>query len=170
MGFFETNEPYEIARNITGDSEYTTDLVSHVYLLMQNKDVKNEKRFFCRVAKQQYNWHNSEFNMLMQGREFNLNENSVITTDENETITDPRYRDCLNHYLKKEPSNMVEWFYKEITLMYLDGMSYREIEQKTGINLSYISKTINKVKNDIFNLYNSDSVKPSVYEYSLHKD
>lgn len=170
MDFFETNKPYEIAALITSGNELTHDLVAHVYLIMQGKEIEDKQKYFSRCAYQQYNWKNSEFNRLMYGREFKQADEKPIDSTTEEVITNERYKECLNIYLNKEPKDMVEWYYKEMTLMYLDGMTYDKIVHNTGLSKRTVVKTLKKIKDDIFNLYNSNSVKSSVYEYSLHKD
>jgi len=157
MTIFETVIPYQIADKITNCHELSPDLVAHVYLLMlERNDIDDETKFFARCAYQQWTWYNSEFNKLYRPH-FLIELNEEICTEEDEPIHNDKFRKHFREYLIQQPEDVYDWFRREIALMYLDGMNYRQIQAATRINLRYISQTINQFKDDVYNSFYSDS-------------
>ena len=156
MTFFESPEPYQIADKITNCHELAPDLVAHVFLIMQGRELENEAGFFARCAYQQWYWTRSEFNN--QFRPYGFTEfNEEISNEDSDVIHNDVFEAHLNKYLEKETTDPIEWFYREIALMVLEGKTYRDIQQVTKINLRYISETMKQFKNDVYNNFYGDS-------------
>lgn len=152
--FWKTNRPYEIANIVTANHELSGDLVGHVYEQMRTRtDIQDEEKFFSRMAYQQWTWRNSKFNKLYRPvftDEFN--ENHI--TEEN-IIHQDHFREYLYAYLDRETGDMREWYKRELVKMVLSGMTYREIQKATKINIRYITETVKQFKNDLFSDYYS---------------
>lgn len=147
--FFETDVPLIIANRITNKHQLTSDLVNHVFLIMHGKHIDDFAAFFARCAYQQWNWYQSEFNRQYRCEFIELNEDITPTeiTDQQES----RYQKFLRDYLEDHSGDMVEWYKKEIAKLFIQGMTYREIQSRTTINLRYISETIKQFKHDVRN-------------------
>lgn len=157
MNFFESEKPYEIADEITNESELSPDLVVHVYFIMLKKDnINNEKDFFARTAYQQWNWSNSEFNRLHRTNEIRFEDDGNIPDPIDEHIIDngSKYMEFFREYMNSKPSTTEDWFKRELGHMIIEGMTYREIESKTKLNKRYITESIKQLKNDISIAYN----------------
>lgn len=147
---FWKREAYEIAKRITSNSSLSNDLVSHVFLLLFDKDIPTDElpKTFNKFAYNQWHWKNSSFN-----REHRMQANTIDIIDEvdlTEEIHDySEYEDFIYNYLHSNPQTDEEMFIKEIASMHLCGMTYREIQSLTSISLDTINKTINQFKNDI---------------------
>ena len=151
--FFNSKKPYEIASNITGGHELTNDLVSFVYLIMYDypKDIEDVTKFFTRLAHNQWNWCDSPFNLLHKPPFCELYDNYP---DKNQDTQENEYKRFLRDYLEEPTNEITEWYKKEIAKLFLQGMTYREIQSGTKINLRYISETIKQFKNDVSNNFN----------------
>lgn len=152
--FFESMQPYEIASKITSEHSLTTDLVNHVLLIIHNKkEVENIGGLFARVCWNQWTWCDSEFNNLY--RKDNIELNEEITPNVERKRTHNKYRKALEEYLEtnyhKDP---VDWFRKEIVKMTFQGMTYRQIQEETGINKDYIVQIKKQFKDDFRNYFN----------------
>lgn len=152
--FFNTTKPYEITKAMTNGHHLSADLVSHVYMIMiQRDDIENELSFFTTCAYRQWSLPQSEFNRLYRPvftSEFN---ESTYDNDE-EVIHNDKYREFLNEYLKKQPTTIEKWYIREIAEMWMSGETYRNIAKKTKINPRYISEAIKQFKYDILTNYN----------------
>jgi hypothetical protein len=147
---FWTREAYEITKKLTGNSSLSHDLVSHVFLLLFDKDIPEDElpKTFNKFAYNQWHWKNSSFN-----REHRMHANTIDIIDEvdlSEDVYDYSvYEDFIYNYLHSNPATDEEMFIKEIASMHLCGMTYREIQSLTSISLDTINKTINQFKHDI---------------------
>jgi hypothetical protein len=150
---FWKHEAYKIAHKITGGNPISSDLVSHVYLLVfklpiQEKDLP---RVFARYAWNQYKWRDSTFN-----KEYRLNEELTdinIQSDDHYEVTHAER--LLDEYLHAPAENDQQLFTKEITKMVICGMTYREIKKLTGISLDTIHLAIKQFKHDLYNFNNT---------------
>jgi len=159
MTFFETERPYLIADKITNESILSPDLVAHVFFIMEKRtDIEDEASFFSRTAYQQWNWYNSEFNRLHRTNELRFENNGQIHDPSEEIIIDngSKYLEFLRYYMNKKPDTPEEWFKIKVGQMVIDGLTYRQIEQRTKLNKRYIHDTIKQLKNDIFTSFHGD--------------
>lgn len=147
--FFESDVPMIIANKVTNGHILTRDLVNHVYLIMHEKQIDDFSAFFARCAYQQWNWYQSEFNRLYRCEFIELNEE--ITPEVYQEHNETKYQKFLRDYLDEQSSDLIEWYKKEIAKLFIQGMTYREIQSRTSINLRYISETIKQFKNDVRN-------------------
>lgn len=153
--FFNSQKPYEIAGNITGGHELTNDLVSFVYIIMREykKPIDDCLKFFTRTAHNQWNWSDSEFNRLYNPPFNELNEG--LTPYKTQTEEESEYKRFLRDYLESPSDEITEWYKKEMAKLLIQGMTYREIQSATTINLRYISETIKQFIEDVNNNFNS---------------
>jgi len=156
MSFFESQEPYEIAKSITGNNELHGDLVTHVYMIMKRKKIINEKVFFIGCAHRQWVLPQSEFNKLYRPLRYRTVEDYQFKDYDHETCEN-KYRDFLNEYLEKKPENLEKWYIRELVKLRMYGMTYRQIEKQAKINRAYVIEAIKQFKNDIINSYNESS-------------
>ena len=157
--FFNSSKPYEIAANITRGHELTNDLVSFVYIIMHEykKPIEDPCKFFTRLAHNQWNWQDSEFNKIHKPPFTELNEN--LTPDKDQDNTESEYKKFLRDYVNEDSDDIVEWYKKEMAKLFMQGMTYREIQSKTSINLRYISETIKQFKYDCISDFNKRSLR-----------
>lgn len=155
MNFFDTAEPYEIANNMTGHHELAPDLVAHVYLIMQSKDnIENERSFFITCCSKQWRFKNSEFNR--QFRPVFTSEFNDEQFEHDETIIhNDKFKQFLNEYLLETPPTIEAWYVREVAILWMDGMTYREISKATTINIRYITEAIKQFKHDVLHSFNS---------------
>jgi DNA-directed RNA polymerase specialized sigma24 family protein len=155
MKFFETNEPYQIVDDMTGGHQLAPDLVAHVFLIMQSKsNIENERGYFISIASRQWKYSQSEFNKEFRPVYTSEIDEEHISMDE-DIISNDKYKTFLSDYIEQKPPTVEKWYLREITLLWLNGMTYREISQKTTINIRYITEAIKQFKNDVLNSYNS---------------
>jgi hypothetical protein len=155
MSFFDTDEPYEIVNNMTNSDELAPDLVAHVYLIMQSKEnILNEKGYFISIASKQWKLHNSEFNRLYRPY-FTTELTDNLTEEDNDVFYDGKYKQFLDDYINKTPETAEDWYIREVALLWMDGMTYAQINKQFKINNRYISEAIKQFKNDVLNSYNS---------------
>lgn len=156
--FFNSGKPFEIASNITGGHELTNDLVNFVYIVMYeyDKPIENYTKFFTRLAHNQWNWCDSEFNKLYKPPFNELDDSVSFNQEDNE---ENEYRKFLRDYLESKPNDITEWYKKEIAKLFVQGMTYREIQSGTKINLRYISETIKQFINDVNYNFHSRSIR-----------
>jgi len=148
--FFQSDEPYIIANKVTSGHDLTDDLVAHLYIMMHDKDnIKDVPAFFARCAYQQWNWYQSEFNKQYRSEHIELNEE--ITPDVQHKSDESEYQKFLRDYIEEPPNDLIEWYKKEMAKLFIQGMTYREIQSRTKINLRYISETIKQFKDDVRN-------------------
>jgi DNA-directed RNA polymerase specialized sigma24 family protein len=147
-------EAYRLAKSITRGHPLHEDLVSHVYILMDKYSVSEEDlpRTFVRFAYNQWNWYQSDFNKTFRGSA-NTVELSDLLPDDMDDMAPSALKLFLDAYMDQSPANETDIFCREITKMYLYGMTYREIMAETGISLNIIHKAIKQVKHDIHHSY-----------------
>jgi len=147
-------DAYRLAKSITRGNPLYEDLVSHVYILMDKYDVQEEDlpRTFVRFAYNQWNWYQSDFNKMFRGSANTVELSDLLPSDMDE-LEPSALRMFLDQYMDQSPSDESDVFCKEITKMYLYGMTYREIQAETGISLNIIHKAIKQVKHDIHYSY-----------------
>ena len=160
--FFNSEEPYIRARNITNNHELTGDLVSFVYLMMfdSKKEIKNVAAMFTKLAYNQWNWSGSEFHKE-QGtfnETYSHDDLDYLKCEFSDNEETDRQR-FLRDYLEQESSDVVEWYKKEIAKLILQGMTYREIQKNTKINLRYLSETIKQFIEDVHSDFYRSSLK-----------
>ena len=157
--FFNSGKPFEIASNITGGDELTGDLVNFVYLAMYeyDKPIEDYTKFFTRLAYNQWNWSDSAFNKLYKPPFNELNDYSMKA--ESEDNEENEYRKFLRDYLETPSDEITEWYKKEIAKLFVQGMTYREIQKGTKINLRYISETIKQFIDDVNYNFHSRSIR-----------
>ena len=143
---FWKKEAYIIAGKITGGNPISSDLVSHVYLLVYDLGIRQEDlpRVFARYAYNQYNWRDSTFNKLYKTHDELPDLDSRQSDDESYEVT--KAQELLDDYLHQSPEDDQKMFTKEITKMHLMGMTYREIRTLTGISLDTIHLAIKQFK------------------------
>jgi hypothetical protein len=146
---FWKKEAYLIASKITGGNPISSDLVSHVYLLVHELSIRPEDlpRVFARYAYNQYNWRDSTFNKLFKTYDDLPDMDSRQSDDESYQVT--KAQELLDDYLHQSPEDDQKMFTKEITKMHLMGMTYREIRTLTGISLDTIHLAIKQFKYDL---------------------
>ncbi len=146
---FWKKEAYLIASKITGGNPISSDLVSHVYLLVHELSIRDEDlpRVFARYAYNQYNWRDSTFNKLFKTYDDLTDMDSRQSDDESYQVT--KAQELLDDYLHQSPEDDQKMFTKEITKMHLMGMTYREIRTLTGISLDTIHLAIKQFKYDL---------------------
>jgi len=146
---FWKKEAYLIASKITGGNPISSDLVSHVYLLVHELNIRPEDlpRVFARYAYNQYNWRDSTFNKLFKTYDELPDMDSRQSDDEAYEVTTAQ--ELLDDYLHQSPEDDQKMFTKEITKMHLMGMTYREIRTLTGISLDTIHLAIKQFKYDL---------------------
>jgi hypothetical protein len=146
---FWKKEAYLIASKITGGNPISSDLVSHVYLLVYELSIRQEDlpRVFARYAYNQYNWRDSTFNKLFKTYDDLPDMDSRQSDDESYQVT--KAQELLDDYLHQSPEDDQKMFTKEITKMHLMGMTYREIRTLTGISLDTIHLAIKQFKYDL---------------------
>jgi len=153
---FWEKEAYLIASKITGGNPISSDLVSHVYLLVHELGITSEDlpRVFARYAYNQYNWRDSTFN-----KHFRLNDPlpDLYDKETDQDYHETEMQKLLDAYMDKSPCDDQELFTKEITKMHLMGMTYREIRNETGISLDTIHLAIKQFKNDLHITYNNSN-------------
>lgn len=152
---FWKKEAYIIASKITGGNPISSDLVSHVYLLVHELSIRQEDlpRVFARYAYNQYNWRDSTFNKLFKTYDELPDMDSRQSDDEGYEVTTAQ--ELLDDYLHQSPEDDQKMFTKEITKMHLMGMTYREIRTLTGISLDTIHLAIKQFKYDLSDYNNS---------------
>jgi DNA-directed RNA polymerase specialized sigma24 family protein len=152
---FWKKEAYLIASKITGGNPISSDLVSHVYLLVHELSIRQEDlpRVFARYAYNQYNWRDSTFNKLFKTHYELPDMDSRQSDDEAYEVTTAQ--ELLDDYLHQSPEDDQKMFTKEITKMHLMGMTYREIRTLTGISLDTIHLAIKQFKYDLSDYNNS---------------
>ena len=152
MHFWKT-EAYIIANKITGGNPISRDLVSHVYLLVCELNIKQDDlpRVFARYAYNQYKWRDSTFNKQYKLHEELLDIN--IQSQDEYYVTEAQQ--LLDAYLHQSPTDDQKLFTKEITKMHLMGMTYREIRTLTGISLDTIHLAIKQFKYDLSDYNNN---------------
>lgn len=151
---FWQNEAYHIARKITGENQLYRDLVSHIYLLLHERNIPENElpRVFARYAYNQWNWPQSEWNKQYNPNAHMVSLEYVIPLQsEEEEETSSELQQFLEEYMQREASDDQELFIKEITRMHLYGMTFRDIRDHTGISLSIIHSAIKQFKYDLFN-------------------
>lgn len=145
---FWKKEAYLIASKITGGNPISSDLVSHVYLLVHELGITSEDlpRVFARYAYNQYNWRDSTFN-----KHFRLNDPlpDLYDKETDQDYHETEMQKLLDAYMDKSPCDDQELFTKEITKMHLMGMTYRDIRTLTGISLDTIHLAIKQFKYDL---------------------
>jgi DNA-directed RNA polymerase specialized sigma24 family protein len=154
---FWKKEAYIIASKITGGNPISSDLVSHVYLLVHELSIRQEDlpRVFARYAYNQYNWRDSTFNKLFKTHDELPDMDSRQSDDESYEVT--KAQELLDDYLHQSPEDDQKMFTKEITKMHLMGMTYREIRTLTGISLDTIHLAIKQFKYDLSDYNNSSN-------------
>lgn len=154
---FWKKEAYIIAGKITGGNPISSDLVSHVYLLVYDLGIRQEDlpRVFARYAYNQYNWRDSTFNKLYKTHDQLPDLDSRQSDDESYEVT--KAQELLDDYLHQSPEDDQKMFTKEITKMHLMGMTYREIRTLTGISLDTIHLAIKQFKYDLSDYNNSSN-------------
>lgn len=152
---FWKKEAYIIASKITGGNPISSDLVSHVYLLVHELSIRSEDlpRVFARYAYNQYNWRDSTFNKLFKTHDELPDMESKQSDDESYEVT--KAQELLDDYLHQSPEDDQKMFTKEITKMHLMGMTYREIRTLTGISLDTIHLAIKQFKYDLSDYNNT---------------
>ena len=152
---FWKKEAYLIASKITGGNPISSDLVSHVYLLVHELSIRSEDlpRVFARYAYNQYNWRDSTFNKLFKTYDELPDMDSRQSDDESYQVT--KAQELLDDYLHQSPEDDQKMFTKEITKMHLMGMTYREIRTLTGISLDTIHLAIKQFKYDLSDYNNT---------------
>lgn len=164
---FWSHEAYDISFKITGGSDLHSDLVSHVYIILSKYDIPSRDlpRAFARFAYNQWTWPESEFNRLYKGHS-NHSDLSEFIPAKDETHL-PSYMELtLEQYLEKDTEDQTEIFCKEVTKMYLCGMTYREIREETGLCLDIIHKAIKQFKYDFYNSIDSSGSSEGPHELS----
>lgn len=161
---FWSREAYDIARKVTSNHELHADLVSHVFILMNRFNFKDEDipAIFARFAFNQWNWQRSEFWRLYRSDGEIIND----LIDSNDSPSNNEFSDCLDAYLH---SNEGDPFIKEITKMHLCGMTFRDIKELTGISLDTIHKTIKQFKNDLHSYCGGNGTGVDVVRPSEHQ-
>jgi len=98
---FWKTEAYIIANKITGGNPISRDLVSHVYLLVCELNIKQEDlpRVFARYAYNQYKWRDSTFNKQYKLHEELLDIN--IQSEDEYHVTEAQQ--LLDTYLHESP-------------------------------------------------------------------
>ena len=154
---FWKKEAYIIAGKITGGNPISSDLVSHVYLLVYDLSIRQEDlpRVFAKYAYNQYNWRDSTFNKLFKTHDELPDMDSRQSDDESYEVT--KAQELLDDYLHQSPEDDQKMFTKEITKMHLMGMTYREIRTLTGISLDTIHLAIKQFKYDLSDYNNSSN-------------
>ena len=152
---FWKKEAYVIAGKITRGNSISSDLVSHVYLLVHELSIRQEDlpRVFARYAYNQYNWRDSTFNKLFKTYDELPDMESKQSNDEPYEVTNAQ--ELLDEYLHQSPEDDQKMFTKEITKMHLMGMTYREIRTLTGISLDTIHLAIKQFKYDLSDYNNT---------------
>ena len=152
---FWKKEAYVIAGKITRGKSISSDLVSHVYLLVHELSIRPEDmpRVFARYAYNQYNWRDSTFNKLFKTYDELPDMDSRQSNDEPYEVTNAQ--ELLDEYLHQSPEDDQKMFTKEITKMHLMGMTYREIRTLTGISLDTIHLAIKQFKYDLSDYNNT---------------
>lgn len=152
---FWKKEAYVIAGKITRGKSISSDLVSHVYLLVHELSIRPEDlpRVFARYAYNQYNWRDSTFNKLFKTYDELPDMESRQSNDEPYEVTNAQ--ELLDEYLHQSPEDDQKMFTKEITKMHLMGMTYREIRILTGISLDTIHLAIKQFKYDLSDYNNT---------------
>jgi hypothetical protein len=153
--FFNTKEPYKIANLITNNHELSGDLVSHVYFIMlERKDfIKDKGAFFASVSYKQWKLPNSDFNRIYRQRNFEYFDETHSNEQDEVIIADDRYKEHLHDYINAPSKTPEEWFVKEVAYLWIQGMTYREIESKVKLNIRYVTETIKQFKHDLYNSY-----------------
>jgi uncharacterized protein YerC len=149
---FWNKQAYEIAKKVTGNHELHTDLVAHVFLLLQDKEIPDDDlpKLFARYCWNQWTWKESDFNKIFRCHSFEEARNKA--NDEEEIISSNQmYKKILYNYLSDISETREDMFIKGVAQMYLKGWTYRKINKKTGLSLGIIHKTMKKLKYDLYN-------------------
>jgi len=151
--FFNTKEPYDIAKKITKGSDLHHDLVSHVYLIMRDKvGIESKRNYFAMCCWIEWTKPNSSFNRKY--KPFYTTEiiEELIEDIEHEE-TPNKYKKFLREYIAKEGKTNEDWFKKQIAKFTLIGMTQTEIQERYGIDQRYVSKTLEEFRKDVRNSY-----------------
>ena len=149
---FWNDKAYEIAKKVTADHELKSDLVAHVFLLLHDREIpeKDLPKVFARFSYNQWNWYESDFNNKFRCRSFEEARNKA--NEEEELISsNEMYKKILYNYLSDISETKEQMFIKGVAQMYLKGMTYRKIREKTGLSLDLIHRTMKKLKHDLYN-------------------
>ena len=149
---FWNKQAYEIAYKVTGGHDLHSDLVAHVYLLIHDRDIPEEDlpRVFARFSWNQWNWSQSDFYKSFRLNSYEGAKNKA--NEEDDIISSNEiYKNILYSYLSDISETKEDMFIKGVAQMYLKGMTYRQIRDKTGLSLGLITKTMKKLKYDLFN-------------------
>lgn len=153
MKLFETNKPYEIANNMTRNHELAPDLVAHVYLIMVEKnDIKDETKFFVTCCHRQWTLPNSEFNRQYRPV-FTTEYNDEVFEHDETILHNDKFKQFMNEYLITTPPTIEAWYCREVAILWMDGMTYREISKETKINIRYITEAIKQFKHDVLHSF-----------------
>jgi len=155
---FWKKQAYDMAKIITNGSQLSSDLVSHIYILLYQFTIPEDElpKAFWRYAHNQWNWRESDFNKKFKTTEKLLELPDNIFREENDDISE--MQNVLLDYLELPPQNDSELFCKEIVKMRMMGMTYRDIKRETKIELRIIFEAIQQFKYDLFNYnYQLDS-------------
>jgi hypothetical protein len=151
---FWSREAYDISKKITANSELSSDLVSHVFLILHHLNIPEEDlpRTFAKFAYNQWNWRQSQFNRQYQRGIISIELPDSFagkSTEENSN----EYEDLLIQFLEITPEDDSQMFCKEIARMHLYGMTYRDIKAETDLSLQIIHQAIKQFKNDLYSYY-----------------
>jgi len=124
-------------------------------MLKKTEHIEDELAYFSRTAYQQWNWHNSDFNRLNRVNELRFEDDGNIADPMDDIIIEngQKYLDFLRDYMNRTPPTPEDWFKIKVGQMVIDGMTYRQIEERVKLNKRYITETIKQLKNDINTAY-----------------
>lgn len=152
MNFFETNEPYEIAKKITNNHYLSGDLVSFLYeKLIDKEDIRDIRAIFTSWCYYQWVWSDSAFRNLHR-LECEYGVQCELTQREEEETPEQK---LLRDYIEESTNNVEDWAVKEIVKLRLQGMTFKEIRDKVRITDYTVNKAIEKFKDDFINYYNT---------------
>lgn len=153
---FWSKEAYEISKKITSNNELHVDLVSHVFLLLHQLNIKEEElpKTFAKFAYNQWTWTNSQFNILYNRRRLTAEIPEYLVNKERQE-EENEYISMLIDFIEMAPKDDNDLFCKEIAKMHLYGMTYRDIRNETNISLQIIHQAIKQFKNDLYTHYNN---------------
>lgn len=153
--FFHTNQPYEIAKGITGGHELANDLVAHVFLIMEKKEnVRDQAAMFAGCCYTEWQKPNSSFNKLYRPH-YTCEIVEEITEDIDTEWIESEHKKFLREYIEQQPSGegAEEWYKRQIAKFVIMGMTQKEIEREYGIPQAYVSLTLKQFKKDVLDNY-----------------
>jgi RNA polymerase sigma factor (sigma-70 family) len=154
---------YSIIDNITGNKKHTRGLISEIALsYLERRDhitrklkEKDFRYYFIKTVTNQYKSKTSSFykNMIKTHSDLDLYDRIEVIDDTEELeqkIKEEVRLKWLDNVIDGKSDIKMTWFENQMfRLYYLEGMTYRAIQQEWGINFLIVYNTVKELKEKI---------------------